>query len=96
MIKKIKKLRKLNTLKFEKESKLNTQGYTQESLESEIKILKEKIKKNLNDLGWLIVLIIILPLALMQIGLSLEAAFLVSYLGGGLLYFILDKTMEGF
>ena len=99
MIKKLKELKKLNRLRFENtlnkgKSQLNTQGCTQEALESEIRTLKEKIEKDLNGMGWLIVLIIILPLALMQIGLSLEIAFLVSYLGGGLLYFTLDKIIN--
>lgn len=94
MIKKIRKIRKLNNLKFLEESQLNIQGYSQSSLENEIKMLKEKIEKDLNAMGWLIVLMIVLPLALIQIGLSPQSAFPVSYLGGGLLYFILVKIIN--
>ena len=93
MIKDIKKLRKLLKLKEKGEAQMRVEGFTIEMIKKAIETQKNKVMHELNNLGWFLVFLIFIPLALMQFGLKWEIAFMVSYFFGGIITFILHKLI---
>lgn len=96
MIKDIKKLKKLEKLQNSgKVNIINTEKYTPETLKNEIENLRSNIAKELNGLGWFLMFLIFIPLALMQFGLKWEVASMGSYFFGGILVGIILPKITG-
>ena len=90
-MKNIKRLKKLLKLQSESEAQIRVEGFTPETLKETIKEQKNQIRGNLNSLGWILMFLIFIPLALMQLGMSSESAFFTSYISGGIIALLLDK-----
>ena len=96
MIKDIKKLKKLEKLQNSgKVNIINTEKYTPETLKNEIENLRSNIAKELNGLGWFLMFLIFIPLALMQFGFKWEVASMGSYFFGGILVGIILPKITG-
>lgn len=92
MFEDIKKLKKLLKLKEKDESQIRIEGFTLKELEDTIKKRQDEISGNINGLGWLLMFLIVIPLALTALGVSMEAAGLTSYFSAAIIFmFILPK-----
>lgn len=89
MFKDIKKLKKLLRLKEENEAQIRIEGFTPETLKDAVEKQRNKMVHELNGIGWLLVFLIIIPLALTGLGMSIESAAFISYISGGIIIFIL-------
>lgn len=92
MFENTKKLRRLLKLQEEDEAQMRSKGFTPETLKVEIKWLQDRIAKDINAGGWILMFLIVIPLALMEIGFSIRASVFICYLGAGTIFmFILPK-----
>jgi len=92
MFEDIKKLRKLLKLQEKSEAQIHSEGFTPEVLKDIIEKQQNKIEKDINGFGWLLMFLIVIPLALTGLGVSVDTAILITYFGGGLIFlFILPK-----
>lgn len=95
MIKDIKKLKELLKLREKSEAQMRDEGFTTETLKGEIKKFQDNILKELNVSCWVLMFLIFIPLALMQLGLKWETAFMISYFSGGIIAgIILPKLFD--
>ena len=89
-------LRRLNRLSKSSEGQIRSEGFTTETLEKTIEYEKRKVTRELNKIGWFIVVVFIFPLALMQVGLSLTNAAFTSYIVSGIILLLLYKLTGKF
>lgn len=94
MIKDIKELKRLLKLRERSEAQMHVEGFTPEILKNTIEKQKNKIEHEFNGLGWFLIFLIIIPLALMQLGMSQESAIFTSYISGGIIIVILHKITD--
>ncbi len=88
MFKDLKKLKKLSELD---DFELKINGYTRDILEEKLEQEKRNITKNLNYIGWILVVFFVFPLALMQLGMTMESAEMTSWLALGFVLWILSR-----
>lgn len=84
-------LRRLRKLSESGEGQIRFEGFTPETLDKRIEKERRKVTKELNSVGWVLVIIFIFPTALMQLGMSIESASFTSYMVSGIVLWVLHK-----
>ena len=79
MFEDIKKLRRLLKLQEQGEAQMRIEGFTPETLKDAIKRRQDEIVKNINAGGWILMFLIVIPLALTGIGISTGVSCAMSY-----------------
>jgi len=92
MFKDFKKLKRLLKLQEKTESQIRHEGFSRESLRDAIKKKQDDVAITINVLGWVLMFIIFIPLALANLGMSIDTASFISYISAVIIFiFILPK-----